>query len=358
MKVLFNQVLLEFKLFYRDPIPLFWTFLFPAVIMVLIGWFFAGGINKGILYLYDQGETIESKQLVQQFKHSARLDVREITLSEFQAKIKNNRGELIVKISKGFRFNQQNNLTLYYNLAYGTSSEVVISMFYQYLPSVTKNLTHFPQLFNIKKVNLGEKGKRLAYIDFLCPGVIAMSLMSTCFFGVGMVIASYREKGRLRRLALTPLSKSVFIMGQIIQRYFVVLVQGAILIGIASLIFGLHVYGDILSLIAVLTVGLMTFASIGFLMASRAKKAETSAAIANLFFFPLLLLGGVYFPLDYIPDLLRPVVYMNPLFHLTDALRQVINYGVPAYELGEQLLSLGGMLIVCFVISVKIFSWE
>ena len=42
------------------------------------------------------------------------------------------------------------------------------------------------------------------YIDFLLPGVIGMSVASTCLFSIGMVVVAYREKGKLRRLSVTP----------------------------------------------------------------------------------------------------------------------------------------------------------
>ena len=50
------------------------------------------------------------------------------------------------------------------------------------------------------------------------PGLIGLNLLSMGLFAVGMVTVAYREKGKFRRLAVTPLPKWVFLLGQILQR--------------------------------------------------------------------------------------------------------------------------------------------
>ncbi len=362
MKVLMNQILIEMKLFYREPISVFWTFVFPAVLMIMIGWFFEGNVKQTKLYIYDGDRSSKSIQFIDQIKESSEFSVRALKKKEFESKKKDNRGELILLIHKGFQKKinnkQMGELTFYHNLAYGSSGESGIAVFYQLLPSLVSKLTRYPAPLNIQKVNLGTKGKLLRYIDFLCPGIIAMSVMATSLFGIGIVITSYREKGKLRRFALTPLRKPVFILAHIIHRYFVVLLQGISLIILAFIFFDLKFYGTIFSFLIVLTVGLVTFVSMGFMVASRAKKAETAAAVANLLFFPMLLLGGVYFPLDNIPEIFLPVVKLLPLANLTETLRQVIFYGKPFYQLGDEIFAQLAVMLVCFAVSVKAFRWE
>ncbi len=362
MKILINQVLIEMKLFYREPISVFWTFVFPAVLMLLIGWFFEGNIQQSKLYIYDEDQSDRSVQFINQVKGSSEFNVRVLKGKEFESKRDDNHGELILLIHKGFQDDIDNNrkggLSFYYNLAYGSSGEKGIAAFYQLLPSVVSQMTRHPIPFNINKINLGEKGKLLRYIDFLCPGIIAMSIMATSLFGVGIVITSYREKGKLRRFALTPLKKPVFILAHIIHRYFVVLLQAISLILLAFVFFDLKFYGDVFSFLIVITVGLVTFISMGFMVASRARKSETAAAIANLLFFPMLLLGGVYFPLENIPEIFLPVVKVLPLANLTETLRQVIFYGKPFYQLTDEIFTQLAVMLVCFAVSVKAFRWE
>ena len=55
------------------------------------------------------------------------------------------------------------------------------------------------------------------YAAFLLPGLLGLNLLSMGLFSVGMVNVSYREKGKFRRLAVTPLPKWIFLLGQILH---------------------------------------------------------------------------------------------------------------------------------------------
>ena len=77
------------------------------------------------------------------------------------------------------------------------------------------------------------------YAAFLVPGLIGLNLLTMGLFSVGMVTVSYREKGKFRRLAVTPLPKWVFLLGQILQRVTVVIVQTALLLIAARI--GFHI---------------------------------------------------------------------------------------------------------------------
>ena len=362
MKSFINQLVIEQKLFFRDKVAVFWTFFFPAILILLIGWFFTGEVKTGSLYVYDEDQTELSQRFIEGIAKSKQIAVKRISRKDYDFYIKENRGELIVHIHRGLQEKvirkNSSQVTMYYNLAYGSQSETGITLFFQMLPELMEALTGNSNPVTIHRVNLGERGKSLRYIDFLTPGVIAMSLMSTCLFGVGIIITSYREKGKLRRLALTPLRKSVFILAHITHRYFVVLLQTVTLLLLAYAVFDLKFYGDVFSLLLIVTVGLLTFISVGFTVASRARKAETATVVANFLFFPMLLLGGVYFSLDKIPEVLRPMVNILPLSHLTDSLREVINYGKPFYTQLDHIFSQLVVMVVCFVFSVKAFRWE
>lgn len=364
MKVLLNQLLVELKLFFREPISVFWTFFFPLVIIACIGWFFTDTNNSGSIYYFDEDLSEKSIEFIDIIKEeNPDINLKKIEKSKFNTLLNNNKGELVLHLKKDFQNNieikKATSIDLFYNHAYGSNSDFFLSSIFQTLPKINIQLFNKPNNIEIKKVNLGLKEQNsLRYIDFLTPGIIAMSVMSTCLFGVGIGITSQREKGQLRRLALTPVDKSVFILSYILFRYIIVLLQAILLIIAGFVLFNIHFHGDIFSLISVLTVGLLTFVSIGYLIASQSKKTEVAAAIANLLFFPMLLLGGVYFPVDNVPDILKPFVEIIPLYHLTESLRQVINYGEPVsallYHQGIQIIIFG----VCFLLTIKLFKWE
>src|SRR5437868_13131520 len=108
-------------------------------------------------------------------------------------------------------------------------------------------------------------------------------------FAVGMVTVSCREKGKFRRLAVTPLPKWVFLMGQILQRTTVVVLQTAVLLLAARVGFHIVNQGSNLLLAGLIMAGTGTFIAMGFALSNLASTIETYAPISNLVFFPMML---------------------------------------------------------------------
>ena len=144
-------------------------------------------------------------------------------------------------------------------------------------------------------------------------------------FAVGMVTVSYREKGKFRRLAVTPLPKWVFLLGQILQRVTVVALQTALLLVAARLGFQIANQGSYAALRRSSSCSApATFLALGFALSSFASTVETYGAISNLAFFPMMLLSGVYFRLDSAPQWMQKAVFILPLSpFLRDAARRV-----------------------------------
>jgi ABC-2 type transport system permease protein len=173
-----------------------------------------------------------------------------------------------------------------------------------------------------------------------------------------MVVVAYREKGKLRRLSVTPLPKPIFIAGQMVNRYFIVLAQASVLIGLGAGIFQVHMRGSFFDFFCALTVGMLCFISIGFLVASVAKTTETAAGIANSIFLPMMFLSGVYFPMENAPKLLRPLIEFLPLTHLVKAIRDIFNNGEVFGNVLPQMGILTIWTLICFTISSRLFKWD
>jgi len=204
----------------------------------------------------------------------------------------------------------------------------------------------------------GIQAIHLKYIDFLVPGIVAMMIMSNNLNGVAGQISAWRERGILRRLQSTPLHASTFIAAQITARLLLNGFQAFIVILIGSLFFGTQVNGSWFLVVLFIILGTLTFMSIGFIIAGLAKTPESASPIAGLISFPLLFLGGVFFPIQNMPEMLQPIVKIIPISHLATALRQVMNVGADLSALWVEAAVLGGWMIVAFIIASFTFKWE
>lgn len=194
------------------------------------------------------------------------------------------------------------------------------------------------------------------FIDFLTPGMVGMTIMWTNLL-VGFLLVTWREQGILRRLGVTPLRPGILIASQALSFAIISLLQVTLILLIGRLVFNVHIEGSYLWLSVSALLGVLCMLSIGYVIASFMRTANSMNATANLIAFPMLFLGRSYFPIDPSPAL-APIVAAVPLTHLNDALRAVVNHGGGVGDLWISWLVLLAWAAGGFLISIRLFRWQ
>lgn len=362
MKMLWGQVKIEMKLFLRDRQTVFWTYFFPAFLILVFGLVFSNPrVLKFSAIMVDEDQSPQSIQFIDELKKISVLKLEEQSHEEAEKQLKQDKKNIAIILPSGFGKNLDNQnaqIELLYNPAQPQVLQIVNSILQDRITKDNWNILKREPPIEIKQQPVLAIERNTGYIDFLVPGLIGFSLMSTCLFTIGVVVVSYREKGKLRRLSVTPLPKTIFIGGQIINRYIIVLVQALLLIGISYFVFNVQMVGNIFALLFALTIGMLAFISLGYSIASVAKTTESASGIANVLFFPMMFLSGVYFSVEGLPKFLQPLIEFLPLTHLVRAVRSIFNNGAQLTEVLPQMGILSIWMIACFVFSVKKFRWE
>ncbi len=160
--------------------------------------------------------------------------------------------------------------------------------------------------------------------DFLVPGLLALAVMSTSMVSLGIATAYERYYGTLKRLLGSPLPRVSLIVAKTLAVLAIEIVQIALLITIARLMFGWRPNGSLVGALATLILGSAAFAGIGLLMAGTLR-AEATLAVANGLYLVFLLLGGFVLPLDRLPGPIGVVAHMLPAAALTEATRAALS---------------------------------
>lgn len=196
------------------------------------------------------------------------------------------------------------------------------------------------------------------YIDWLIPGLLGMNIMGTGMWGIGFSLVTARSKRVLKRLAATPMSRTHFLLAQILARLvFLVLEVGALLV-FAWLAFGVPVRGSLVTLCSVALLGALSFGGLALLIAARPRTIEVVSGWMNFVMLPMWVLSGVFFSSANFPAVAQPVIRALPLTALNDALRAVMLDGAGMAALGSQLAILGAWAGVCFAVALRIFRWR
>lgn len=367
MKAYGQLTLAQLRIFARNRQVLFWSLFFPIFFMVMLGSFLGNGNSVSLSgAVLDQDQSQASGELLSGFQQNPALS---LTAHNDEAgaltELKQGDIQFVVVIPKGYEQalaakasagHQAAKLKLYYdetNMATSELSKVAIS---QIVDGVSKKLTGYVPAIEVEAE--GVQALKLKYIDFLVPGIVAMMIMSNNLNGVAGQIASWRERGILRRMQSTTLSASTFIAAQITARLVLNGLQATIVLVVGALFFGTQVNGSWLLLLFFVLLGTLAFMAIGFIVAGLAKTPESAGPIAGFISFPMLFVGGVFFPIKNMPEFLQPIVKLLPISHLTSALRQIMNVGVGLADVGMEAALLGGWMIVAFVVASFTFKWE
>ncbi|MFD0698119.1 ABC transporter permease [Paenibacillus sp. GCM10027628] len=365
--------LAQLRIFARNRQMLFFTLLFPILLMIMLGSFVGkgGGVSLDTV-IVDHDSTPQSQSLIASLELQSVSPLKAIvSTDETQALDMLKRGDkqFVIVIPKGYgeqiaAFSVSSastgasagKLDVYYDETDAARANVGLAVIGQLVDGVSKQITQYKPAVTIE--GKGVRSLNLKYIDFLVPGIVAMMIMSNNLNGVAGQISSWRERGVLRRMQSTTLQASTFIAGQITARLLLNGVQALIVMLIGSLIFHTQVNGSWWLLILFVVLGTLAFMAIGFIIAGLAKTPESAGPIAGVISFPLMFLGGVFFPINSMPASFQAVVKLLPISHLSTALRQVMNIGAGFSELWPQAALLGGWAIVAFIVASFTFRWD
>lgn len=242
------------------------------------------------------------------------------------------------------------------NAAQPQRSQRALAILNGALTDLDHQIRHSPAMFSLDVKDV--RARDIGYLDFLVPGLLAFMVLQLSISGSGFNIVEYKRKGILTRLFVTPLRPIEFIISLIASRLTIILVQVVLLLTLATVLFDVSVHGSIVLLLALVVGASVLFLSFGFALGGFAKTQSAIMAIGNLFTFPQIMLAGVFFPLELLPDWLRPVVSILPLRFVADALREVANEGADVTAIGGDLLGLAVWMALGVFLAVRLFHWN
>lgn len=357
------------KMTYREKIALFWMFLFPLLLMLLLGTIFGGTGNANInLGIVDLDNSSVTKSIVGHLDDITAFKIQKGGEAELKKKLSDGSLNAILVLDKGFESSLLNrkpgNATLYVDKSSLTVADLTSSVLRQVMSEIGVGMAKqfVPNVIGpndiIKVTEKTVTSSDLRYVDFIVPGILAMTLMTSGMLGLSLSFVQYREKGILRRVKVSPLPLSRFLGSEITSALVMSLIQAAILLLVGWLVFKVNINGNWLYIAFVVVLGAASFLALGFLIASVTRTLKTAEMASNAITFPMMFLSGVFFPLAILPPFLEVIAKCLPLYYLGDALRKVMILGKGLGDIWLDILVVGGMGLICFVAAIKMFRWE
>jgi ABC-2 type transport system permease protein len=191
--------------------------------------------------------------------------------------------------------------------------------------------------------------------EYIASIGVAIVLATLGLNGVPMVIGQYRQRGVLRRMAVTPMRPLTLLLADLIVWAAAAILSVALVIAVGRLAY--HVPAPVAAGWFVLSVilGIAALFSLGLLVAAVAPTARSAAGLGWLLFFPNMFLAGVYIPTEEMSPVMRQIGTFTPL---GSALHAVRDSWMGLAPRPEYLGIMAAYAVIAAAVAARFFRWE
>ena len=194
--------------------------------------------------------------------------------------------------------------------------------------------------------------------DRLLVGMLGYGCANTAFGGLAITIVIRRESGVLKRLRATPLPSATYLAAVLVSTVVVFLLQMVLTVALGILLYDAQGAESWAAVVPVLLLGAVTFAGLGFGVASLIRSAEGSSAVVNLIVLPMAFLSGSFGPTSGYPEILQRIADVLPLTYLIDLIETAYLEGEPLTGNPGAVAVLTAWGVAGYAVAARHFGWE
>jgi ABC-type multidrug transport system permease subunit len=171
-------------------------------------------------------------------------------------------------------------------------------------------------------------------------------------------LVTFLEQGNLRRFHVTPVTATDMLASSILANYVLTLPTVFLELLFARMIFHVNTFGDPLALFVLVTVGTVSFASLGLVVASITNTMQETQVLNQLLWLPLIFLSGATLPMGYLPKSAQNLSVFLPATYLVSGLQNSVFSSFPLRRILVQLVALAVWATLSFFVAAQLFRWE
>jgi len=190
---------------------------------------------------------------------------------------------------------------------------------------------------------------------FFLPGIIGVLIMQIALILTGLSVVREREKRTLEQILVTPLSKTTFILGKLAPYVVIALIDFYFILTAGWLLFDLPGPSSHLPLFILALAFVSLMIALGLFISLIAKTQQQAMFIAIFIMIPSILLSGLIFPIEAIPEMVRPVSYIIPFTYFVEIIRGLLIKHTLIIDLLPSFMALIGFAFVFVVGSILMF---
>ncbi len=338
----------DLRLFTRDRTGLFFTFLFPFLLIGIFGLIFGAGYRLPDLHVAQE----DNGQLANLYVSTLENVFKIHKVENAEAAEQNVRNGLaVVGLVIPENFSRGGKVRLFYDPAKG---DIAISM-KATIESVTQR---FWAGGESPVESQSVVGREIHAMQHFVPGWSIMFILMTAGIGIASTIVVERKSGAFKRNLLAPIRRGSFLGGHVFSAFVIGCLQLAVYFAFGILVFGMPVYGS--PLLVALIGALVVFfgVGLGLLVSSFARTTDAASSAVWAVIMPMSALGGLWWAKEMMPAWMQSISNVLPTTHAMDSFRAVIMRGEGLAAIAPSLAVLAGFTIVVLALALKLFRWE
>jgi len=374
-RVIGANLVVSIKTFSREKSAMFFTIAFPIILILVFGTIFLNQDSGGLdLSVQDLDQTNSSAQLVKTLELNGKFKITTVDPAINAAQYaKDKKVNLVLVIPGGYEKALVRRLGLVGGVpnAAFRDPNASVTVTYIYDASASSTSTKIQILRSgFAVVNQGMSGqppfiraaetsmltKKFRFIEFFVPGIIAMSVMTSSLSGAVTMNAELRQKGVIKKLSTTPITRTDWILSNILYQFMLAVISTMAILVVSYAVFSVRLQMNAW-LFVFIVLEVFAFAGIGMILTRVANEAESAAAAANFIMFPMMFLSGSFFPLEMMPGFLQTIARILPLYYVNEGLRTSMVFVDNTAALRYSAM-IGVFATVVFVLGIHTTKWD
>ncbi|WP_297090834.1 ABC transporter permease [uncultured Draconibacterium sp.] len=343
----------EFRQIFRNRTMLPMIFMVPIIQMLILVFAATYDMKKIDMVIVDHDLSENSKELIAKFNGIPFFNMLQLEQSEKLAEQKLLTGEADVVLVFPMDFERKlirhnhTNIQLLVNAIESNSAQLIYTyaanIVADYNQQIISEWKAIPEFEVPAQINIAENywyNTELDYKWFMAPGILAILVTLIGMFMSGMNLVREKEIGTIEQLNVTPLKKYQFIIGKLVPFWIIGLFDLAFGLAIAWLVFDLPIVGSLFTLFFMAGIYLIGILGLGLFISTLADTQQQVMFVSFFFLMMFILMGGIFTPVESMPDWAQTIDHLNPLYYFMRIMRMVVLKGSGFTELLRELISL------------------
>jgi ABC-2 type transport system permease protein len=344
----------QLKMTFRRRITLFWSLVFPMILMTLLGVLFGSTINAGDIDVVPVNAPAP-KAVVRVLEHTKGVHMHTVASAATALKqVRDGKRDAAIVFAPAGKGAYR--VKLYTSNTSADQASIIKGIVSGAADGVSVAATGSQPALRLAAQTVDSSS--LKYIDFLLPGILALSIMISAVIGLATILVDWRQRGILRRLKLTPIPLGEFFAARIAASLVVAVMQVVVLLAFGRLAFGIHISSTAWAAIPVALAGCLCFLAMGFAIGSVVSNPETGDAVSNVITNPMMFLSGTFFPVSAMPSFVQAIARVLPLYYMANGLRDTTVRGLSITHVAPDIGVLLGVTAILSLVALRSFRWE